>query len=80
VKGISYSQAMADRTTFVILRFVSKTPSLASCTNCHRKFFTPDTYYDDPYAAERYLRTKFDLHDCLDEQGKTKQAASSRPW
>ena len=55
----------AQRTDFVILRLVNKTPSMASCTKCHRKFFTPNSYYNDPIGAEQYLRTKFDLHDCL---------------
>jgi hypothetical protein len=54
---------MAQRTDFVILRSVNKTPSMASCTKCRRKFFTPNSYYNDP--IEQYLRTKFDLHDCL---------------
>jgi hypothetical protein len=39
---------MADQTTFIVLRFVNTTPSLASCTQCQRKFFTPNSYYNDP--------------------------------
>jgi hypothetical protein len=79
VSIISDDQTMADRTAFVVLRSVSKTPSLASCTKCQRKFFTPSSYSNDPNGAEQYLRTKFDLHDCL-EQGKTKNSASMRAW
>ena len=79
VSIISDGQTIADHTAFVVLRSVNKTPSLASCTNCQRKFFTPSSYYNDPYRAEQYLRTKFDLHDYF-EQGKTKKAASIRPW
>ena len=57
---------MADR-AFVILKYVNRTPSLASCAQCQHKFFTPNTYYNDPLGAERYLREKFDYHDCADE-------------
>jgi hypothetical protein len=80
VSVVSDGQTMADGTSFVVLRSVNKTPSIASCTKCHLKFFAPNSYYNDPYGAERYLHTKFDLHDCLDEQGQTKEAVSSRPW
>jgi hypothetical protein len=71
---------MANQTTFIVLRFVNKTPSLASCTKCQRKFFTPNSYYNDPVSAEQYLHTKFDLHHCLVEKGNAKEAVSSRPW
>ena len=56
--------ATADRGNFIVLKRVNKTPSLASCGRCQRKFFTPNTYYNDPYGAEEYLQSKFDLHDC----------------
>jgi hypothetical protein len=56
--------AMVDRSYFSVLRYVNKTPALASCTKCHRKFFTPNDYYNDPFGAEEYLRAKFDLHQC----------------
>jgi hypothetical protein len=62
-------KTMANRTDFAILKSVNKTPSMASCTKCRRKFFTPNTYYNDPIGAEQYLRTKFDLHDCLIRPG-----------
>ena len=58
--------AMAER-AFIILKYVNKTPALASCAKCHRKFFTPNTYYNDPPGADEYLRTKFDWHDCPEE-------------
>ena len=80
MRGIFYSQSMADRTTFVVLRSVNKTPSLASCTKCHRKFFTPNSYYNDADGAERYLHDKFDLHDCLEKQGNAREAVSRRFW
>ena len=52
---------------FVILKHVNKTPSLAACSKCQRKFFTPNTYYNDRSGAEYYLKQKFDLHRCEDE-------------
>ena len=59
--------AMADQTSLIVLRYVNKTPSLASCAKCQRKFFTPNTYYNDPVSADQYLRDKFELHDCSEE-------------
>jgi hypothetical protein len=72
---------MVDQSDFAILRHVNKTPALASCAKCHRKFFTPNTFYSNPYGAEEYLRGKFDLHDCLGQHGKTTRVqASDKVW
>jgi len=68
---------MADQTSLIVLRYVNKTPSLASCAKCQRKFFTPNTYYNDPVSAEQYLRDKFELHDCSEEPKRTKGGGSS---
>ena len=57
----------AAERTFVILKHVNKTPSLAACSKCQRKFFTPNTYYNDRSGAELYLQKKFDLHRCEQE-------------
>jgi len=54
---------MAER-TFVILQYAGKVPAMASCTQCQRKFFAPNTYRDDPIGAEQYLVEKFAAHDC----------------
>ncbi len=75
MRVISDGQTMADRTDFVVLKSVNKTPSLASCAKCQRKFFTPNGYYNDPHGAEQYLRTKFDLHDCPAEGKREKESA-----
>jgi hypothetical protein len=53
--------------TFLILKNVNKTPSLASCSICQRKFFTPNSYYNDRVGAEMYLQEKFDHHECHPE-------------
>lgn len=53
--------------SFVILKHVNKTPSLAACSKCQRKFFTPNSYYNDRSGAEQYLQEKFNLHRCVDE-------------
>jgi hypothetical protein len=53
--------------SFVILKNINKTPSLASCSKCQRKFFTPNSYYSDRIGAELYLQEKFDLHRCEQE-------------
>jgi hypothetical protein len=57
---------MAER-TFVILKYVNRVPSLASCAKCQRKFFTPKIYDCDRVGAEQYLLGKFDLHKCQEE-------------
>ena len=66
-----------ERPGFMVLRKVNKTPALASCEKCQRKFFTPANYFNDPNGAEEYLHTKFDLHACS-EEGKTKQPVWNR--
>lgn len=53
--------------TLVILKHVNKTPSLAACSKCQRKFFTPTAYYNDRIGAEQYLQEKFDRHWCEEE-------------
>lgn len=57
---------MAER-RFIILRYVGKAPTMASCTKCQRKFFTPSTHTRDAVGADEYLRRKFDLHTCPGE-------------
>jgi hypothetical protein len=52
---------------FVVLKYLSKVPVLASCARCQLKFFTPKTYNRDPLGAEQYLINKFDLHKCEEE-------------
>jgi hypothetical protein len=54
----------------VILRHVNKVPSLAACSKCQLKFFTPYSYFNDRSGAEQYLHEKFDLHRCDDEHLK----------
>ncbi len=53
--------------SFIILKYVGKVPSLASCAKCQRKFLTPKTYSKEWTGAEEYLRGKFDLHQCPQE-------------
>jgi len=52
------------RRSLVILKHKDKVPIVASCTACHRKFFTVATLLHDPRGAERDLLEKFDLHKC----------------
>jgi hypothetical protein len=53
--------------SFIILKYVGKVPSLASYAKYQRRFFTPNTYSKDWIRAEEYLREKFDLHQCPQE-------------
>jgi hypothetical protein len=59
---------MAER-SFVVVRSVGKVPSIASCAKCQHKFFTPAPYARDAVGADEYLRRKFDLHRCPEEEG-----------
>jgi hypothetical protein len=63
VRGARLPDLNSD--TFIVLRFVNTTPSLACCTKSQSKFFTPNSYYNDPVATEPYLHTKYDLHRCF---------------
>jgi hypothetical protein len=68
-------QVMPER-KFVILKYVQKVPFLASCTKCGCKFFTPDNYQHNPKIlgkpeqAEEYLRSKFDQHECIEDNNR----------
>ena len=54
---------MVER-TFIILKYVHKTSSLASCGACHLKFFVPMALVNDPRGAEEHLRQKYVDHKC----------------
>jgi len=57
--------------SFKTLMYVDKVPSMASCTKCQRKFFTPgSTFRGDRVGAEEYLRDKFVQHQCPKEPAK----------
>jgi len=49
---------------FIILKYVGKTPSLASCVGCHLKFLVPMELVNDPVGAEEHLRQKYADHKC----------------
>jgi hypothetical protein len=53
--------------SFIILRYVGKTPSMAMCEGCGLKFFVPMPFHDDPTAAEEQLRDKYANHECKPE-------------
>jgi hypothetical protein len=55
---------MAER-RLVILKFAGRIPTLAGCSECSRKFFTPANFGYDQLRAEHYLSEKFDQHTCM---------------
>jgi len=63
----AYSSHMLGERSFVILRYVDAVPSVAGCTKCPLKFFTPEPLHDDSIGAEHYLQGKFDAHRCREE-------------
>jgi hypothetical protein len=54
---------MAER-RFLILKRMGRTPSLATCEQCHLKFFVPLELIKDPEKAELGLRQKYADHKC----------------
>jgi hypothetical protein len=55
---------MPEREFKIIKWFGNKVPAMASCTQCQYKFVTPNSLKRDPEAAEKYLREKFNFHEC----------------
>jgi hypothetical protein len=53
-----------DDSWLVFLQSAGHTPTLAGCTKCDVKFFTPRELMKKPQAATDYLRWKFGLHSC----------------
>jgi hypothetical protein len=68
---------MVER-SFVILRYAGKVPMMASCTQCQRKFFTPNIYHGDPIGAEQYLTEKFAAHNCEPKNDRWKGQTRDR--
>jgi len=60
---------------FVILKYVGKTPSFASCEGCQLKFFIPMALVNDPVGAEDHLRGKYAAHDCRKRQKEQKNSS-----
>jgi hypothetical protein len=50
---------------FVILKHIGNAPSMAMCTRCHIKFFTPLELLGETIQAEENLRDKFVRHTCV---------------
>jgi hypothetical protein len=48
----------------IIQHFKDQVPSMATCTECHYEFVTPNTLKTDRGAAELYLAEKFGMHQC----------------
>jgi len=49
---------------FSIIKYMGKTPYLATCERCHLKFFTPTALSRKPVEAEQNLRNRFEIHKC----------------
>ena len=51
-----------ERRRFVIVLSEGQVPTMAACTKCLSKFFTPTELAHDAIEAERYLVHKYHLH------------------
>jgi hypothetical protein len=51
----------------VILKYMGRTPFLASCKACHLKFFTPLELSGKTAEAQEYLQERFNNHKCRPE-------------
>jgi hypothetical protein len=68
---VSDCPRMAERNFIVLRYYEGKVPAMAGCEKCQRKFFTPTIYSSDAAAAQEYLFSKFDHHNCDKSQRKT---------
>jgi hypothetical protein len=57
-----------DERRFLILKYMGRTPSMATCEQCHLRFFVPLELIKDPAQAELKLRQKFVNHKCKKTQ------------
>jgi hypothetical protein len=64
---------MAER-NFIVLRYEGRVPAMGGCEKCKRKFFTPASYALDALAAQEYLFSKFDHHNCEEPPPKPRFA------
>ena len=67
---------MVERSFLIVRRSVDQVPSMASCTKCRYKFFTPSDFRRDRVAAEQYLQVKFEMHECREV---TEMTINSKP-
>jgi len=49
---------------FLILKYMGKTPYLATCERCNLKFFTPTELSRKPVDADQNLQNRFEIHKC----------------
>jgi hypothetical protein len=52
---------------FLILKYMGRTPYLATCERCNLKFFTPTELSRKPVEADQNLRNRFEIHQCRPE-------------
>jgi hypothetical protein len=53
---------------FVILKHMGKTPSMATCEDCHIKFFTPLDQIKNSLKAAENLHDQFSRHKCVPDK------------
>ena len=56
--------APQEELRFIVLQFIGKIPSMATCKQCHLKFFALMGRFGRPVEAENAMREKFDAHHC----------------
>jgi hypothetical protein len=64
--------AMLTGPRFIILKYMGKSPSMATCERCHVKFFTPLHLIKNPLKAKGNLHDQFSQHTCRPEQDHPK--------
>lgn len=64
---------MIERHLFV-LKYMYKTPILATCERCHFRFFTSLEMFDQPVEALENLWRKFNSHICKPVSFRHKRA------
>jgi len=62
--------------SLIFLKYKDGVPMVASCSVCHRKFFTLVKIFENARMAEKYLLEKFDQHECSHD-GSSSSAAQN---
>ena len=64
---LAYAQQLPQGGGYAPVHGLKKIPAMASCSHCQRKFFTPNSYCNDPTGAAQYLLGRFDVHQCKED-------------
>jgi hypothetical protein len=59
----SFDREPQQERRFIVLKFIHRIPTMATCERCHLKFFALLERFGKPVEAEKAMREKFDAHE-----------------